>query len=340
MRVTCIVLNWNAWSDTIECVESLLRSSFRDFQIIVVDNGSRDASLAFLERWAEGEYLPRLARTVPKPIPFVSFPSLSAAIDAPPSLAPLIFIRNDVNLGYAGGNNVGIRYAQHHLAPEYIWILNNDTVADRGALGSFVAFMDERADVAAAGARLMQYHEPARIQALGGGHFDAASARDTQIGRGSTDHPQIEMPLELDHVIGASMFVRRTAIDAVGPIEESYFLYREETDWCIRMRKAGWRLFYCPSSIVWHKESDRSALKTMLYDYYSVRNMLYMIQRNYPSHLSRASLAWIVRVMAPKVARMQFRRLVLTARAFLDFRSGVRGMSHVNPDDHVTMLPQ
>jgi GT2 family glycosyltransferase len=342
-KVVSVVLNWNGWLDTIECVESLLRSDYANHQIVVCDNGSQDHSIERLTEWADGmleikhpgdpkghawEYRPVL-----KPLPYVLYESPDEALAAStPPKEQVVFIRNGDNLGYAGGNNIGMRFALESLHADYVWLLNNDTVVDRRAMSHLLEALTLRPDAAVLGSRLMQYNSPDTIQALGGGRLDPRWALDTQIGRGQHTHEAVDQLIELEHIIGASMFIRSDVIRDVGPIDESYFLYREETDWCIAMRKRGWRLFYCPQSIVWHKEGHSAGFKSGVHDYYAVRNMLYLIQKHYPQHLTSAFLISFYRAVAPKVARLQFRRLIYVLRAYVDFLRGVRGKTEVDPD--------
>jgi hypothetical protein len=342
-KVVSVVLNWNGWLDTIECLESLMRSDYVNHQIVVCDNASQDHSIERLREWAEGileikhpgesKGLAWEYRPVSKPVDYRLFESPGDAFGADqPPRNPVIFIRSGENLGYAGGNNIGMRFALDVLHADYVWVLNNDTVVDRQALSYMVEAFRLRPDCAVLGSRLMQYHAPDTIQALGGGHLDPRWAIDTQIGRGQRTHEAVDQLIELEHVIGASMFMRANVIRDVGPIDESYFLYREETDWCVEMRKRGWRLFYCPQSIVWHKEGHSAGFKSGVHDYYAVRNMLYLIKKHYPQHLTSAFLISFWRAVAPKLARLQFRRLIYVLRAYYDFLRGVRGKTEVDPD--------
>jgi hypothetical protein len=323
----------------------LLRSDYPNHQIIVCDNGSRDHSIERLTEWADGvlEVKPReeqrdgrswCYRPSPKPIPYLVYSSPEEAFSVPPvAQTPIIFVRNGVNLGYAGGNNIGMRFAIEMLKAQYVWVLNNDTVVDRNAIASFARAFELRPDAGVMGSRLMQYSSPDKIQALGGGQLYPRVARDTQVGRGRQAHEGIEEPMELEHVIGASMFIRSDAIQNVGLLDESYFLYREETDWCLQMRKSGWRLLYCPDSVVWHKEGHSVGFKSALHDYYAVRNMLYLIQKHYPEHMTTAFLVSLWRAAAPKVLRLQFGRLKYVVKAYIDFLRGVRGKTDVvDPD--------
>ncbi len=341
-KVVSVVLNWNGWLDTIECLESLLRAEYRNHQIVVCDNGSHDHSVERLTEWADGLLDVTVVRDgsaawsyrpAPKPVSYALFGSAAEAFasgDAPTER--IVFIRNGANLGYAGGNNIGMRFAVERLRAAYVWILNNDTIVERGAIAALTDQLALAPDTAILGSRLMRHGDPVTIQALGGGAIDARRARETQIGRGRTTHESIDERIELEHVVGASMFVRAEAFADAGPIDESYFLYREETDWCIELRKRGWRLAYCPESVVWHKEGRSFGFKSVLHDYYAVRNMLFLIDKHYPRELPFAFVTSFVRATAPKLARLQFRRLRYVLKAYVDFLRGVRGKTEVNPD--------
>ncbi|MDE2483139.1 MAG: glycosyltransferase family 2 protein [bacterium] len=340
-KVVSVVLNWNGWLDTVECLESLLRAEYGNHQIVVCDNRSQDHSIERLTEWADGLLEVASARDaasgwsykpVRKPVPYVLYASPAEAFAADPTDAPLVFIRNGSNLGYAAGNNVGMRFAIERLACAYVWVLNNDTIVERTAIAALSDQLALASGTAVLGSRIMQYEAPGTIQALGGGTLDPRTGRETQIGRGRSEHEQIDTAMELEHVIGASMFVRAEAFADVGPIDESYFLYREETDWCIELRKRGWRLEYCPQSVVWHKESRSFGFKSVLHDYYAVRNMLFLIQKHFPQSLPTAFLVTLARAVAPKIARLQFRRLRYVFKAYRDFLRGVRGKTEVNPD--------
>jgi GT2 family glycosyltransferase len=341
-----VVLNWNGWLDTIECLESLLRNDYENHQIVVCDNGSQDHSLERLTEWADGllEIKGRVDesgwtwqyRPVPKPVPYLIYNSPDEAFAAlPAAQAPIIFIRNGSNLGYAGGNNVGMRFAIEMLSASYVWVLNNDTVVDRRAISSFAHAFELRPDAGVLGSRVMQYQSPETIQALGGGQLRPRYAVDTQVGRGCRSHEALERAMDLEHVIGASMFIRSEAVQNVGLLDESYFLYREETDWCVEMRKKGWKLLYCPESVVWHKEGHSVGFKSALHDYYAVRNMLYLIQKHYPEHMKSAFIASFGRAAAPKLLRLQFGRLRYVIKAYYDFLRGVRGKTEVDPDVYI-----
>ena len=337
-KVAVIVLNWNGWLDTVECLESLLRSDYENFHIIVCDNDSVDGSFQRLMEWADGSltidtmtedttsawsYQP-----VPKPIRSAVYDdSTDTQVPQFDPETKLIFIQTGSNLGYAGGNNAGIRFAQKYSDAKYLWILNNDTVVDPEAMRLMVEYASRDHRIGNIGATLLQYYKPDTVQALAGGTLFPIIGLDTQFGRGKmrTIAPEITKPLE--HIVGASMFVRMEALRDVGLLEESYFLYREETEWCLRFRKRQWKLGYCPKAIVWHKEGRSAGFKSELHDYYSVRNMLLLIKDYYPKSLPTTLLYWASIAILPKLIRMQFRRVSCVGRAFRDFFRGVRGKS-------------
>ena len=309
--------------------------------MVVCDNHSSDDSLVRLKEWAQGILEVETAvsdsghrwayRPVPKPLQYAEYDCSAERRPFSKSDPPLTFIQTGANLGYAGGNNIGIEYAMQNDA-KYVWILNNDTVVERETLSRLIALAEADPTVGIVGSKLMQYGTPDTIQALGGGALDERWGKDNQFGRGFKSAQHEDQELELEHVIGASMLVRMETIRDVGLMEESYFLYREETDWCIQMRNKGWRLTYCPGSIVWHKEGHSIGFKSLLHDYYSVRNMLYLIQKFYPSNLPTAVAFLVFITICPKIVRMQFKRLKYVIKAFYDFGRGVQGRGNLLPD--------
>jgi GT2 family glycosyltransferase len=194
-----------------------------------------------------------------------------------------------------------------------------------------VATAETDKKIGVVGSTLLHYRPPHAVQALGGGRFSHYLGRDYQLGRGQR-HRMNDRSFDLEHVVGASMLIRTATIRQVGLIEESYFLYREETDWCIQMRQKDWRLRYCPGAIVWHKEGRSIGHRSHLHDYYSVRNMLFLMQKFYPKNLPLAIVYLAVIAIPPKLCRLQFKRLKYVFKAFGDFFRGVQGSGDLLPD--------
>lgn len=319
--VAAVVLNWNGWRDTVECLESLLASTYRPSHIIVCDNGSADDSLGFMKQWA-----------AENGIPYESFDSAPEALASPYHGTDLIFIQNGENRGFAAGNNIGLRYVLERTRAEYCWILNNDAVVSPNALESMLEIAQEDPTAGMVGCTLVNYDDPNVVQAVGGGYILPVVCHDTQLGRGKKRPEAPARRIELEHLIGACLLVRSKAIRDVGLMDESYFLYREETDWCIRMRRHGWRLYCRPDATVRHKQSRSIGFKSPMHDYYAVRNILRLVRKFFPKSLPVAFAYYAMRALLPKIARLQFARALAVCVALRDFVAGVDGRATVHSD--------
>lgn len=260
-RVAIIILNWNGWRDTVECLESVFLLDYPDFRVIVCDNGSTDGSLEHIKRWMEGRrgsLRSVEARSAPtaQAAPFTEYGKEEAEAGGVPDVAAqLVLIRNAANLGFAGGNNVGLRYALLR-GYDYAWILNNDTVVNPRALVELVERMKMDHRIGICGSTLAYYDQPETVQALAGAAFDYERGIGVHIGFGEPLRPlrnRTEVEAKLDYIMGASMLVSREFLQSVGLMSESYFLYYEEIDWTLRA-KGKFSLAWAPNSLVLHKE--------------------------------------------------------------------------------------
>jgi len=266
-KVYITILNWNGWKDTIECLESVLRNDHTSYQVIVCDNGSEDDSLEKIKSWATGKLLNEISPEnplyslsfppVPKPISFVEYTrkELDAVCPANRSDAKLILIDNEANLGFAGGNNVGIRYALARDDFSHVWLLNNDVVMMPDALSHLVRRMNEKKDAGMCGSTIPYYSALDTVWTLGGGIYSKWLSRSHSIGnmeplRDAASRFNVEGTM--DYLAGASMLVSRAFLHEVGLLNEEYFLYFEEPDWALR-GKGKFSLAYAPESIVYHK---------------------------------------------------------------------------------------
>lgn len=314
--VYVVIVNWNGWLDTIECLESVFRNDYPSFRVIVCDNGSSNDSVARIKDWACGHIdilvpsehplRPLVVPPILKPLAYVEHDAavLEASGYESADDAPLIVIRTGRNLGFAGGYNVGLRYAAARPDCEYVWLLNNDTVIVPGALAALVERMRERPDAGQCGSRLLFYHAPDTVQALGGAVYNRWLASTRHIGAFSRgDHPVDVERIEraMDYVVGASLFVRRAFLMDVGLLNEAYFLYHEEIDWATRAGKR-YALAYAHDSIVYHKEGGSSGSnsqpdrKSRLADYYGVRSRLLYTYTYYPLALPTVCMTLVVAI--------------------------------------------
>jgi len=315
-KVYIILVNWNGWQDTVECLESVLNSDFLNFHIVVCDNNSSDNSINHIKAWAEGSQIFRRRNQIfpgiidfslIKPIPYTEYSDNDIApgkIFSPNGESKLTLIKNSSNLGFAGGNNVGIHYALLQGDCDYVWLLNNDTVIQQNSLSTLVSRMESDKTIGVCGSTLLYYHEPNIVQALGGATYNKWLALANHIGAHEpmpkvVDLQKIEK--KMSYVIGASMLISRQVLSEIGLLNESYFLYCEEIDYCERAKKK-YRLGYAPKSIVFHKEGvstgagGRLKQKKEAAEYHAVKSRLLFTRSFYPWCLPTVYLVTMFRI--------------------------------------------
>lgn len=265
----CIILvNYNTWEDTIECMESVLKNNYTNYQIVVIDNSSTNDSWEQLIKWCRGGAFSKVESG--NPLFYLSNPPaekpvmyLRATVQESDHLRlmntqgikPVMFIKSETNLGFAGGNNVGLRYALFNSF-DYMWLLNNDTVIEKDAITHLVKFAEENTtkNFGILGSKLLLYHKPDTLQGMGA-VFNKYSGKSKIIGAQQIDRGQFDAsPVPCTYVIGAAMFVSRRFVLDVGLMSEDYFLYNEENDWASRAKKKQWSVTAVAQSRVYHKQ--------------------------------------------------------------------------------------
>jgi GT2 family glycosyltransferase len=246
MRASVIVLSWNGLEDLPDCLAALDTQEFADREILVVDNGSTDGS----PEYVQGHH------------PHVRL------------------IRNDHNLGFAAGSNVGLRAA----TGDVLVLLNQDTVVRPGWLQALVDAFDEHPRCGIAGAKAL--YPDGRIQHAGG-YVDGRGAASHH-GYGEPDRGQFEEQREVDFVTGAALAISRAALETIGELDEGFQLaYYEDVDWCYRAREAGYDVLYRPQAVLVHKErsAGSAADHDGMYQYH--RNRLRSVLKHWsPESLS------------------------------------------------------
>ena len=236
--VYIVILNWNGYRDTVECLESVLRQDYPNYHVVICDNASSDGSVENIQRWAAGEYVPDIQGPlshlcnppVNKPV-MTERLSNSDKYPARTHSSKVTIIETGGNLGFAGGNNVGIRYAMQQNDCDFVWLLNNDTVIETDTLREMVIHsskLTEKGVKNTCGSLVRFYDDPNVIQALGGAAFNRLTGIATQtLGRflamsDDIDHRAVEE--ELDYITACSWLIPRHFIDDIGLMEERYFL--------------------------------------------------------------------------------------------------------------------
>lgn len=187
-----------------------------------------------------------------------------------------IFIRSETNLGFAGGNNLGIK----SCVGKYIMLINNDTLLIDNSIKSMIDFMDNNVFVAASSPKILFMEPLGIIQYAGFTELTKITLRNRGVGFGEKDVGQYDLATETFFTHGAAMVVRRTVIEKIGLMPECYFLYYEEMEWCYKMRQEGYELWFYPHTKIVHKESMSIGASSSLKIYYLTRNRLLFASRN------------------------------------------------------------
>ena len=244
-----VLLNWNNAVDTIACLRSLESLEGPSFKVIVADNASHDGSYAAIREHLVAS--PLVARCGA----FLE-PSNESTDFRDDSGAGVVLIQTGANLGFAGGNNVAIRFAMAQADLAYVWLLNNDTEVEPDTLIELVKGFTSDSRIGICGSRLIYAHDRTKLQALGGQYnpWFATSKHLRAFEDADADYSDAETSQLIDYVVGASMLVSRRFLTSVGLMSEEYFLYYEELDWAVRARRAGFTLHVATRSRVYHKE--------------------------------------------------------------------------------------
>ena len=348
-KVYIILVNYCGWVDTVECLESLLRMDYDNYRIVVVDNDSRDNSIAYLKLWAEGKLdiichhqntLKDLSfPPVSKPVRYREYNRKQAEqgglqeFDEDSSnlqslSAPLVIINSGGNLGFAGGNNVGLRYALKDEDFQYAWILNNDTVVEPDALKKMLERLQKKNSAGMCGSTLRYYFCPEAIQTLGGSIYNKWMGWNrylTDAGQTAAAPDPDIIERRLAGISGASMLVSRFFLESVGLMNEDYFLYFEELDWSVRAENK-FTMAYAPESVVYHKDGASIRKGTsgnkpsILSEYYLQKNKITFTRKYYPYALPTIYFGLFLAIVKSIVKR-QWDRVILVLKIFFGFRS-------------------
>lgn len=242
-KISVISVNYNGLDLTCAMIDSLHKNVSYPIEIIVVDNGSKvDEASVLSER----------------------YPDVKA-------------VRSEENLGFAGGNNLGVKYA----TGDYLFFLNNDTEIYEDHLDKIVEDFENSPNLGMVGPKLRFWAGSRPIQFAGYTEMKGIAMKNDLIGFKHEDDGSFDTPAVTPFVHGAAMVVSRKAFEDVGPMPECYFLYFEELDWDLMFTRKGWTLFYEPAQTVFHKESATTGQESPLRSYYMTRNRQLFAYRNY-----------------------------------------------------------
>ena len=294
-RVVIVVLNYKGPKDTVDCLESLTRLDYPNYDVIIVDNDSSDDLVAVIRR---------------------SYPDVE-------------ILKTGENLGYVGGNNIGIQWALENQS-DYVLLLNNDTEVASDFLSRLVTVAESDSSVGVVGPTIYYFDRPKVIWSAGGA-IDWKRGQTTMVGLEEVDDGQWgEKPRPVDFITGCALLAKSHVFRRVGLLDARFFAYYEETEWCVRVARAGYKILHVPRAIVWHKISPTARAISPTVRYYMTRNRLLFLA------ITRAGWhAWLHTIM-------EYLRMLLswrlhpkwrgqrtgfdeTLQAILDYFSGRRG---------------
>ena len=258
--VSIITINYNGLKDTCELIETI--PSNDSLEVIVVDNASQNQEADIISQ---------------------KFPHVKV-------------IRSDKNLGFAGGNNLGIKAAQGR----YLFLVNNDTIFKDFNIQSLIKRAESSDKIGVVCPKIRFAWEPQPIQFTGYTELSKITIRNRAIGFGEEDHGQYDTAHTTTYAHGAAMFIKREAIEKVGLMPECYFLYYEELDWSMMFTREGYQIWYEPQCTIYHKESQATGQNSPLRTYYITRNRLLLVRRNWNGVSKYLSYCYLTGLVAPR----------------------------------------
>jgi GT2 family glycosyltransferase len=261
--VSIITLNYNNTPVTADFLRSVrLHCHYPAVEVIVVDNGSREnPTIACLKEYPEAK-----------------------------------IILTGSNLGFSGGNNVGLKAAKG----DFFFIVNNDTEFTPGLLEGLLDSFKTHRDAGLVSPKFHYFFHKGTIEYAGFNKVNVLTGRNTSIGKGEIDQGQYDQPRETPYAHGGGMMTSREVVNTVGMMPEIFFLYYEELDWSEQMRRAGYKVYYQPASLIYHKESMTTGKASTLKTFYQTRNRILFMQRNVEWHQFLVFMLFFIIFTIPK----------------------------------------
>lgn len=286
-QVSFITITYNGLKDTEELIQSLIETVHSvTYEIIVVDNASKVNEAEVLQQ----------------------------------KYSDIKTIRSEINLGFSGGNNLGIKAS----TGKYIFLINNDTIIRKDGIKELIKELDSSENVGAVSPRICFNVDEQPIQFAGYTKLTPITLRNRAIGFGETNYTDYNTVIETPYLHGAALLLKRQVIERIGLMPEIFFLYYEELDWCESMTRADYKLLYVPSCTIYHKESQSTGQESPLRTYYLTRNRLLFAWRNTVGLNKFLSIIYQISVANNKsilmnVAKRRFDLIKATLKGTKDF---------------------
>ena len=290
MILSVILVNYKQPDQTIDCVRSLDRSTFQDFQTIIVDNESDLASEEKLRGHCPNAVVIPVAQ----------------------------------NLGFAGANNIGIRFAIES-GSKLVLLLNNDTVVHKELLEELVETAEEDKSTGVVGGKIFYFDKPDTLW-FAGGRLNIHKALGTHEGIGIKDDGSFNLMKESDYMTGCCLLTKREVVEKIGLLDTRFFLYLEDADFCVRAKDAGYNIIYQPKAIVYHKVSSSTQWDSPVYIYFSLRNKILFLRKHSSFSLWARYSPYLMYFYLRQFARLIFKwhNFRAARAAFLGMLDGLR----------------
>ncbi len=278
--VSIVLLNWNGADDTIECLESLSCLNYQNFNVFLVDNASEDNSVDDIEEYlASSNYSHVLVE--------------KRNLDSFDDISDVNFILNDTNSGFAGGNNVALKYLIDNRCCDYVLLLNNDTIVKPDLLEVLLSKFTDDKDTGFVGINHYYYDDRSRLQTVGGGLVDFVHGEATAVLKNNTVDCY-------DFITGSCIFTSIDVLCKVGVICEDYFMYWEDVDWSVSLSRLGYKHRVATGTCIYHKEG--ASIKSLSRIYYHTRNRILFMKRNTTRSTYYKFLIYIILFVAKESA--------------------------------------
>ena len=261
--VSIVTVNYNSQEVTCDFLRSIAReNTYPNIEVIVVDNASRQDPA-------------ELFRSI--------YPDV-------------IYLRNNSNLGFSGGNNAGIRIAKG----EYIFMVNNDTEFTPGLLEGLLEVFQQYPDAGVVSPKFHYFYDKGTIEYAGYESVNIFTGRNMMVGWKQKDEGQFDSITQTNYGHGGGMMVPMRVIEEAGLLYEPFFLYYEELDWCEKIKRKGYKVYYQPKSLIYHKESMTTGKFSPLKTFYLTRNRILFMRRNVPLPSLMVFLLYFTFLTIPK----------------------------------------
>lgn len=257
-KLSIITVNYNGLKDTCELIDSIPFND--DMEVIVIDNASQEDEATAIQQ---------------------KYPQIKV-------------IKSKKNLGFAGGNNLGIKEAKGR----YIYLVNNDTIFKDFNTQALIDRLESSSKIGVVCPKIRFAWGNNPIQFTGYTPLSNVTIRNKSIGFGEEDHSQYDIPHSTPYAHGAAMMLKREVIDKVGMMPECFFLYYEELDWSMMITRAGYEIWYEPACTIYHKESQATGQNSPLRTYYITKNRLLLVKRNWAGFLKYISYCYLIGIVA------------------------------------------